>query len=114
MGFEQARAVLIPINGDARVPMMEIYALFGGKANSKDVLKAARAAGGQSGRAMFYAHLYLGLFAEANGEKAQAREHVAKAAGEYRTDDYMGDVARVHLLLRTTSEKAASGETKAR
>jgi lipoprotein NlpI len=111
-GLEQARAGLIPIKGDSRVPMMEIYALFGGKAKPEDVLKAARAANEQPGRAMFYAHLYLGLYAEANGEMAQAREHIAKAAAEYRTDDYMGDVARVHLLLRAPGEKPVSGETK--
>jgi lipoprotein NlpI len=110
-GLEQARAVLIPIKGDSRVPMREIYALFGGKAKSKDVLKAARAANEQ--QAMFYAHLYLGLYAEANGEKAQAREHIAMAAGEYRTDDYMGDVARVHLLLRAPGEKPGPKKSKA-
>jgi len=102
-GVEKARASLIPIKGDARVPMMEVHALFAGKAKPEEVLKAA--SGGnlsppRLNRNLFYAHLYLGLYFEATGDETQAREHIQKAAGQYRTDDYMGDVARVHLLLR--------------
>ena len=112
-GLDHARKALISIKSDARVPMMQIFALFDGKAKSEDVLKAACTATEQPGRAMFYAHLYLGLYAEANGDLALAREHIARAAGEYRTDDYMGDVARVHLLLRGPGEKPGSGQSKA-
>jgi lipoprotein NlpI len=112
-GIEKARAALIPIKGDARVPMMEIYALFGGKTKPESVLTAASAAAGEGDRAMFYAHLYLGLYCEATGEKKRSSEHIAKAAGQYRTDDYMGEVARVHQLLRTSGETPASAEPKA-
>lgn len=100
---EKARAALIPIQGDARVPMMEVHALFAGKLKPEDVLKAARAGEPPAvrlERQMFYAHLYLGLYFEATGEEAKAREHITKAAGEFQTGDYMGDVARVHQQLR--------------
>ncbi len=102
-GVEKARAALIPIKGDARVPMMEVHALFANKVKPEDVLKAAVAGTptpAQLTRQLFYAHLYLGLYFEAVGNDQQACEHITQAAGQYRTGDYMGDVARVHLQLR--------------
>ena len=112
-GIEKARAALIPIKGDARVPMMEVHALFAGKTKPEDVLKAATAGSPSHSNAtagnpappqlksqLFYAHLYLGLYFEALGDDKLAREHITKAATEYQTGDYMGDVARVHLQLR--------------
>ncbi len=113
-GLEKARAGLIPIKGDARAPMMEVHALFAGKAKPEEVLKAAGEGGpptSQLNRQLFYAHLYLGLYFEAIGDDKRAREHITKAAGQYRTDDYMGDVARVHSRLRGP-EKGLSGGGK--
>ncbi len=112
---EKARAALIPIKGDARVPMMEVHSLFAGKATPEDVLKAAAAAGPPTlrlYRQLFYAHLYLGLYFEAISDDKQAREHITKAAGQYQTGDYMGDVARVHLQLRWPKEKPSTKENK--
>jgi lipoprotein NlpI len=83
--------------------MMEVHALFANKLKPEDVLKAASAGNPppmQLNRQLFYAHLYLGLYFEVLGDDQQAREHITQAAGQYRTDDYMGDVARVHLQLR--------------
>ena len=93
-GAEKARAALIPIDSDPRVPMKEIHALFAGKAKSEDVLAAAKQRG-----ELFYAHLYIGLHHEANGDKAKAREHIEKAATEFYVNNPMGDVARVHAAL---------------
>jgi lipoprotein NlpI len=106
-GLEKARASLIPIPGDARVPMMQIHALFAGKAKPEDVLKAAVAgepAAPELRRRLFYAHLYLGLYSEATGDEIQAREHITKAVREYAGADYMSDVARVHLILRESKK----------
>jgi lipoprotein NlpI len=100
---EKARAALIPIKGDGRVPMMEVHALFADKIKPEEVLKAATAGNltpAQRQRQLFYAHLYLGLYFEVLGDDKQAHEHITKAAVEYQTGDYMGDVARVHLQLR--------------
>src|SRR3954462_14779628 len=78
-GFEKARASLIPITGDFRVPMAEIHELFRGTKSPDDVLKATNKANPSDleleGR-NFYAHLYLGLYFEAKGEKEQAYEHI--------------------------------------
>jgi lipoprotein NlpI len=108
-GLEKARASLIPIREDARVPMMQIHSLFSGTAKSEDVLKAADAGqpvGPEHHRRLFYAHLYLGLYSEAVGDETQAREHITKAAREYGGADYMSDVARVHLILRESKKKS--------
>jgi lipoprotein NlpI len=50
--------------------------------------------------ALFYAHLYLGLYFDALGEHGKMSEHIAKAAGEFSAEHYMGDVARVHQSFK--------------
>lgn len=113
--LEKARAALIPIQGDSRVPMMEVHALFAGKLKPEDVLKSASAGDLPKPRLnhqLFYAHLYLGLYFEATGDDQQAREHVTKAAGPYQSGDYMGDVARVHLQLGWPTEKSSENGNK--
>lgn len=100
-GVEAARKVLIPIEGDARVPMRQVHDLFAGKAKPEDVLKAAESGEGNELRNhRCYAHLYLGLYFEAIGEQAKSKEHVVKAARDYKMDHYMGKVAQVHMKLR--------------
>lgn len=97
-GVEKARAALIPIEGDRRIPMMKVHALYAGKATVDDVLAAARAndpGREELDRRLFYAHLYIGLYHEAAGETAKAQEHVFLAE-RYADEGYMGDVARVH------------------
>jgi lipoprotein NlpI len=96
-GADAARKKLIPISRDARVPMKQIHELFSGKSSKKEVLKAA--AGSED--ALFYAHLYLGLYEEALGRGDESLAHIKKAANDYRQPHYMGDVARVHLSLRS-------------
>lgn len=106
--LEKARAALIPIERDARVPMMQIHALFAGKAKPEDVLNAAKGGGSpaNSENQLFYAHLYLGLYYEAIGDAKLAREHLLKAATDFKADHYMGDVARVHAqVLRRAAAK---------
>ncbi|HSI61530.1 MAG TPA: hypothetical protein VLE43_00390 [Candidatus Saccharimonadia bacterium] len=102
-GLEAARKVLIPISGDARVPMKEVHELFAGKGSEEAVLKAAAAGDvGEDVRRnhLCYAHLYLGLYFEALGEKEKAKTHMVKAATDYKMDHYMGKVAQVHVKLR--------------
>lgn len=102
-GVAPARTALIPIRGDTRVPMMEVHALFAGKCQPEDVLQAAGAgdpAPALRNRQLFYAHLYLGLFFEATGDDPKARNHITQAATLAAADDYMGEVARVHVQLR--------------
>ncbi|HWA99170.1 MAG TPA: tetratricopeptide repeat protein [Pirellulales bacterium] len=99
MGVDEARKRLIPVGPDRRVPMAEIYELFAGRATADDVLAAAErgpASDAQRQEQRFYAHLYLGLYDEAMGDTAGAREQIALAAEKFPSDHYMGDVARVH------------------
>jgi len=100
-GVEKARAALIPIEGDPRVPMAQVHALFANKAKPEDVLTAAKAGDPSPNRLdshLFFAHLYLGLYFEVTGDDPRTREHIFKAAG-FKADHYMGDVARVHAQV---------------
>lgn len=98
---ETARKVLIPIEGDTRVPMKQVHQLFADKATPEDVLKAAETGEGNNLRNhRCYAHLYLGLYFESIGDNAKAKEHMVKAATDYKMDHYMGKVAQVHVKLR--------------
>lgn len=105
-GFDAARAGLIPIDRDGRVPMMDVFALFGGSGTAQDVLDAAeRAAGSGTGTGPeFYAHLYLGLYYEAMGDAGNSRAHIAKAVQLKQSGSYMWQVARVHQEIRERSE----------
>jgi lipoprotein NlpI len=98
---EAARKVLIPIQGDTRIPMKQVHELFAGKATPEDVLKAAESGEGEVLRNhRCFAHLYLGLYFESIGENAKAKEHMVKAATDFKMDHYMGKVAQVHVKLR--------------
>ena len=90
---EAARAALLPVGPDPRPPMGEIYQLFRGTITTEAVLAAA---GGQP-RALFYAHLYVGLYHEAIGADEAARRHITSAADERyaAAGGYMHMVARV-------------------
>jgi lipoprotein NlpI len=94
-GADKAKAALLPVGPDARVPMQEIYQMFSGALTPARVLEAA----GSQPAALFYAHLYIGLYSEALGRDAMALTHIKEAAaGRYAgAGGYMHVVARVHL-----------------
>jgi lipoprotein NlpI len=97
-GLEAARAGLLKIKQDRRVPMMEVYALYGGELSPDDVLKAAQAGSpspDELNARLFYAHLYLGLYYDATGDAANAQKHI-NAAREHKIGHYMWNVADVH------------------
>jgi lipoprotein NlpI len=101
-GLDRARKELIPIDGDPRVPMREIFEFYAGKGTEEKIFAAASANKDRLSPAewsdrMFYAHLYVGLYYDATGNAKLALEHLEKACGEFAQMHYMGDVARVHL-----------------
>ena len=100
-GVEAARAALLPVGPDTRVPMRQIYELFEGRTDTETVLEAARTQGPASRRKLWivYAELYVGLYLEAVGDVEAARKHL-DAAAKAGVGGYMGDVARVHATLR--------------
>ena len=91
----KAKAALLPVGPDARVPMREVYQMFRGALPPERVLSAA----GSRPGAQFYGHLYVGLYFEALGMTARALEHIRMAAADRfeREGGYMHLVARVHL-----------------
>src|SRR5688572_31697338 len=92
----KARAALLPVGPDARVPMRQVYDLFRGALTPEAVLKAA----GSRPSGEFFAHLYVGLYYEALRDK-RALEHIRMAAAARFADagGYMHTVAKVHLLV---------------
>ena len=105
--FEKAREGMMKVSGDRRVPMTEIYRLYEGKGTVDEVLQAARRlspSANELENRLFYAHLYIALFFEAKGDSKEAYEHMKKAATEYPSLHYMGDVAKVHFK-RMLAEK---------
>ena len=107
-GVEKARAVLIPVRGDTRVPMKEVQKLFAGTARPEDVLQAAEQ-GPEAERPgqRFYAHLYIGLHHEAAGQADLAAVAIRRAAALARHAGYMGEVARVHAQVLDAARPAA-------
>ena len=107
-GSDKARALLLPVLSDSRVPMMEIYALLQGT-GSEDKVMAAAAAGNPSpttlNRQLFYAHLYLALYFEVTKDPQKSADHTEKAAALATKDDYMGRVGLVHAKLRKVEKK---------
>jgi lipoprotein NlpI len=106
-GVEKAQANMLPISEDRRVPMMQIYDLYRGKLKPQDVLSAAQAGNPMKevlNTRLFYTHLYLGLWHEAAGRAADAKEHLLKAE-EHKIGHYMWDVAHVHAERLREAEK---------
>jgi lipoprotein NlpI len=107
LGVPAARDAMLKIRKDPRVPMMEVYALYSGKARAEDVLAAARAdspAPDDLNARLFYAHFYLGLYYEATGDGRLAREHI-RAAVAHKIGHYMWNVAQVHAELLTAADR---------
>lgn len=96
--IQAADKKLLSVTKDARVPMAQIQEMFAGKKAPEDVLELGEAGGDV---AAFYADLYAGLYYEALGRDDESLRLVKRAAeNPAAVDNYMGDVARVHVMLR--------------
>lgn len=101
-GVVKARQEILRIASDSRVPMMKIYSLIQGKAKPDEVIETAEKAkleGAAKNEALFYAHLYVGLNYEAEGNSAKCAEHLRTAVEKHKIGHYMWDVGNVHLHL---------------
>lgn len=110
---ETARKNIIPIElaQDPRVPMKEIFALFKGEVKPEAVIAAANAGNPSPERLknnLCFAHLYLALYYSAVGDEKLEREHIQKAAVDYKEDHYMGKVAQVHARFLEDAAKAGA------
>ena len=102
VGKEKARADLIVVTRDSRVPMAEIQKLYAGKLQPADVMSAAEKipADTEAGKeARFYANLYVALYSEAEGDPKKVVEHLTPAVQKFVISHYMWDIANVHLEL---------------
>ena len=78
--------------------MAQIQQLFAGTTTPEEVLRVGEEAGDT---AKFYADLYVGLYYEALNRNDESLRFVARAADNPAArKNYMGDVARVHVMLR--------------
>lgn len=91
-GKEKATKEILKIGDDKRVPMRQVYDLYAGKIGPDDVLKAA----GKVSQQLFYAHLYLGIWFDLEGDQKKALEHLELATTMHPIGHYMWDVARIH------------------
>jgi lipoprotein NlpI len=102
-GVDAARKGIMPLDReDRRVPLMKVYAVYRGEATPDDVLAAARDGNPSETELrhrLFYAHLYVALYFEANSDEESAKRHMG-LAHEQRISHYMWDVADVHLKER--------------
>jgi lipoprotein NlpI len=99
---KRARAELIPVTKDSRVPMAQVLQLFAGKLKPQGVLDAAETAkleGDDLTAARFYANLYVALYHESEGDADKALGHLTAAVEKYKVPDYMWDVADAHLRM---------------
>lgn len=100
--IEEARKALLPVTKDLRVPMAEVLKLFAGTGSSDDVLRAANQVADADAKrdALCFAHLYLGLYAEAEGKHDSAKIHLLRSAVDFSMPHYMGRVAKLHCQIR--------------
>ncbi len=102
LSLEKARADMLVVKNDRRVPMMEAYRMFRGEMQPADVLRAAEAGDAsaeQRNHQRFYANLYVGLYYDSLGRPDDARKYLKIAVEEHRIDHYMWTVAKVHAAL---------------
>jgi lipoprotein NlpI len=105
-GVEKARGEILKVKMDERGPLfMKIYDLFRGTAKPEDVLAeadAGKATDDQRTAKRFYANYYVGMYYECVGEPKKSLEYLKTAVEKYPIGDYMMDVAKVHIQLRST------------
>ena len=96
--LEVARARLLSVGPDSRVPMSEIYKMFRGVRSPDNIL----AVDWDDPRSKFYAELYAGLYFEILGNRTRALRHLTVAAADRfeKVGGYMHMVTRVHLAVR--------------
>ena len=94
---QRARQSLMKIVGDPRPPMTEIMQYLRGGPRSAIAERVAGLAENPAAQAsaQFYADLYLGLAADAAGDRGAAEQAIRRAAQTPATH-YMADVARVY------------------
>lgn len=116
-GKERAREQLLKYEKDDRPPFKEVYQLFDGSLSDDEVLKSISADLPETTRnsRLFYAHLYIGLNASADGRTDRARKSLQhatlnswpQAAGF--GPNFMWHVGRLqHFRMKAVTDSAAA------
>lgn len=101
-----ARAAILPVGPDPRVPMRDVYRMFRGEVSPDGVMRVAAG----SGEGLFYGNLYVGLYLEVTGQSSAGLEHIRAAAADRfaAVGGYMHMVARAHLIHASRSTGASA------
>lgn len=108
-GVKAAREALIPSRGDPREPMMSILKMLKGDIQPDAVMQAAidnTPEGSRRTTAQLYADLYIGLYYDSLGDKANADKYL-KRSMTYGSTGYMADTARVYYAERFQGNEKA-------
>ncbi len=105
-GFKKAQEEgLLPLRGTPQVPpMVEVLKLCQGNGTIEEVFAAASNPDGSpvpsynGCSALAYAHFYVGLYHEMQGDIDMAENHLRKAA-EMKSPDYIGRLMELHYRL---------------
>jgi len=95
--FEKAKRMVLPAPGDPRIPMEEVLQMLRSGDTQAVIDRMKQVPEGTQARqsAEFYGDFYLALYADAQGNREEARRWMRKSA-ENAPHHYMGDVARVY------------------
>ncbi len=96
--METARRLVLPAPNDPRIPMEEVLAMLssGDTAAVRRRMESEPAGSRKRKDAEFYGNFYLGLYADAGGDRAEALRLLSLSASD-APHHYMGDVARVYV-----------------
>lgn len=103
--FEKAGQMVLPAPGDRRLPMTEVQQMLS-SGDTQSVIDKIEAQTGPANKreAEFYGYFYLGLYADAKGNRETALDWMQKSAKE-APRGYMGDVARVYAKFLAEQQK---------
>ena len=96
--METARRLVLPAPNDPRIPMEEVLAMLsnGDTDAVRRRMESVPAGSAAREQADFYGNFYLGLYADADGDRAEALRLLSISAAD-APHHYMGDVARVYV-----------------
>jgi hypothetical protein len=103
--FDKAKSVVLPAPNDPRAPMEEVLQMLSTGETDKVIKKMESFPTNTRGResADFYGNFYLGLYADAAGDRATAKRYMDLSAKD-ASFSYMGDVARVYAAYLSTDK----------
>ncbi len=106
--IETARQLVLPAPNDPRIPMKEVLAMLesGDTQSVHQTMDAVPSGSLARDQAEFYGNFYLGLYADAGGDQAEALRLLKLSAAD-APHHYMGDIARVYVQFL---EKQLSGK----